>query len=203
MKQVVVAGLVIVLAVMSGCSLFRPKAPVMSEQQKHNAWVLKQQQLALIDTWQFFGRIGVRIPGNSGSLSIEWQQQNEDYTLFLDGLFGQPVAHIKGGPKLVTAVLNGKKTLTDTDPVRLMYQMTGWQLPVNYLSFWIRGIPVPNLATQVMLDDQGNSASFQQQGWRVDYHGYQKADSLWMPSRIQIKRDNIQLTLVIRNWQLG
>ena len=193
------------LALLSGCaSLTKEPVKTLTEPEKEQRWQAIQAQLSTLDRWQLSGRLGLKIPGQSGSLSIDWTQELKAYTLLLDGPFGQSVAQVQGDSQGVVAKVAGEKEpVFGPTPEYLMMRITGWDLPVSYLRYWVVGLPVPDLQAKVSLDDYGQAKSLQQQGWDVSYLSYRRAaDGIRLPNRIKVSRDNIRLTFVISHWDI-
>ena len=82
-----------------------------------------------------------------------------------------------------------------------MESQLGWQLPVSNLLWWIRGLPAPDSRSRVSLDGNGRLATLQQDDWHVEYLGYAEENGLTLPSRIKLEGRDLQITLVIKDWQ--
>jgi len=82
-----------------------------------------------------------------------------------------------------------------------VHSQLGWQLPVSNLLWWVRGLPSPDSRSRVALDANGRLASLQQDGWDVQYLGYSEQDQYSLPTRIKLAGHDLQITLVIKDWQ--
>ena len=191
----------IVLAMLAGCSSIK-HLPELSESQKQQLWLTHQGRIQSFESWSFTGRLGLRVPQRSGSMSIEWLQNNQQYTLYLDGPFGASLAHIEGDERQVSALLADGGRMTGRTPEYLMYQLTGWDLPVSSLKYWVRGLPAPGEDAQVLLSDAGVPERILQQGWNIEYLRFDDENGVSIPSRIRANSGDIQITLVVSNWQL-
>ena len=74
----------------------------------------------------------------------------------------------------------------------------GWKIPVREMSFWVRGLPVPELVYEIAYDDQGLPDWLEQSGWRVEYQKYKQR----RPVRAIFFRDSIHILLVVKEWHL-
>ncbi|MFO7603927.1 MAG: lipoprotein insertase outer membrane protein LolB, partial [Gammaproteobacteria bacterium] len=49
----------------------------------------------------------------------------------------------------------------------------------------------------------GKLKQLQQGGWQLDYRGYQQVNHTALPKRLFMQRDDLDVRLVIDQWQLG
>ena len=195
-------GLLLVL-LLGGCSVFVQKPETLTDSEQSLRWEKLQKQLSAVHSWQLSGRLGLKVPGRSGSMSLDWTQKNDAYTLFLDGPFGQSLAEIKGDSHRVVADVAGRdELLVGVSPEQVMSEITGWNLPVSGLKYWVRGLPLPDVESKVTLNGLGQPASILQQGWQIIYTAYRDVDGVSLPARIRVVRDNISLNMVISRWQM-
>ncbi|WP_194842493.1 lipoprotein insertase outer membrane protein LolB [Endozoicomonas sp. OPT23] len=187
------------VVLVSGCATVPKPEVVVSEQVKQQLWQENKQHRQKVVSWQLTGRMGLRVPGESGTLSLEWLQNQTEYKLYLDGPLGTSVARIEGNKQGITLWADGKKYL-GRDPESLLLQLTGWDLPVSLLRYWIVGIPAPWSDKTLQLNSQGLAEKISQSGWQVEYLGYKDFKGVTLPSRLRVTRGEIRVTLSIRNW---
>lgn len=189
----------VLLILLSGCA-HRPPQPI-------DDWSRHQTQVQKISQWQLTGKLGVRVPGDNGSANLRWQHIARDYMLDLSGPFGQGRMLINGSPKRVTLQQPGSAPLIADSAEALIYQTTGWTLPVAQLAYWVRGVPAPHQPIARMdHDESGLLAHLEQAGWHIHYQNYTtipaKAAPVQLPGRVIAEYGDIRLTLIIRQWQL-
>ena len=201
MKSVLHAFTFMVLAFLAGCSSMK-HLPDVPDSQRQQLWLEHQGKIQSFESWNFTGRLGLRVPNRSGSMSIEWLQKNQQYTIYLDGPFGVSLAQIEGDERQVSAVVSDGEKMVGRTPEYLMYQLTGWDFPVSNLKYWVRGLPAPGGDAQVVLNHAGIPEKIEQQGWRIEYLRFDDENGLLIPSRIRANSDDIQITLVVSDWQL-
>ncbi len=189
------------LVFISGCATVKKEDVVVSQYQKESLWQNHQKMLLEIKLWQLSGRLGLKVPDRSGSMSIEWRQDQETYSIYLDGPFGQSLAKIKGSEKGVTAQLSDE-TLYGPTPEYLMQRLTGWDFPLTHLKYWVRALPVPDEEAVVELNNLGYPGLIQQKGWEIRYLQYSQVGHLQMPLRLRVSQGNIRMNLVVTHWQL-
>ena len=179
-----------------------PQAPQLSDWQQY------QQVLLSIKRWQVQGKLGIRLPNDSGSVYFNWQQRPEDFAIHLSGPLGAGASWIRGSsldaPHQQVSLQRGKQAPVYADNLEtLMYGNLGWSLPVSELYYWMRGIPAPDTpATAFSHDDQGRLETLQQLGWTLNFSRYREVDSWSLPGKLIAKRGELKLTFIIKNWTL-
>ena len=85
-------------------------------------------------------------------------------------------------------------------PEALLKHQTGWHIPVANLYYWIRGLPAPGSPFEKITDSENRLASLQQQGWEISFLRYTSIKALDLPTKIFMKRPDLELRLVISEW---
>ncbi|WP_252178968.1 lipoprotein insertase outer membrane protein LolB [Endozoicomonas sp. 4G] len=199
--QLKLAVLMVFALLLSGCVTAPKPEKGLSEAQRQSLWQAHQKQLKALDHWHLKGRLGLRVPGDSGALSLEWQQNKERYLIYLDGPLGQSVAKINGQPGSVELEASGKR-YRDQNPEKLLFELTGWDLPVSLLRYWVMGLPSPGSRASIRLNNQGYPELMTQQGWQVEYLQYKDFSGITLPARIKVRQGEVEATLFARTWQL-
>lgn len=145
------------------------------------------------------GRISVKHNGSRDSAGLRWTHQAQTDEILLLTPLGQTAARIYRDAKEAT-LDEGDKHYSDTDVESLMMQVLGWRLQLDGLHHWVLGLTAAGDAL-VERDESGRMTVLHQDGWEVRYLKYadDKADSL--PARMQLSRENLQLTLLIDEWE--
>ncbi len=172
-------------------------------QKSGGAAALQQHYLARLPKWEAEGKIAIRRGDKRESASFKWTQERDHYAIHLFGPFGQGATWLKRTERGVT--LENAKTGVRQAPTaeELMQAVVGWQVPVSNLQFWLRGLSAPQPApTGVELDATGLLTQLQQQGWQVDYSKHGNFAGWWLPTKVVAGRDELQVTLVIKHWNL-
>ncbi|OZY86712.1 outer membrane lipoprotein LolB [Cellvibrio mixtus] len=179
--------------------------------------VAHQQQLQRITHWELNGKLGIRTPDESGSASLKWAQQLADYQINLSGPLGQKRMIITGTPGKVRLEQTGSDALEARSAEALIKKAAGWTLPVEQLTYWVRGVPAPKQRiTHLQQNESGLIAQLQQGGWSIAYSNYKNYtfrahgggtapanQTFTLPGKITAEHDDVRLILVIRDWQLG
>ncbi len=145
------------------------------------------------------GRISVKYDGKRDSAGLRWTHQlNNDEILLLTPL-GQTAARIYRDDHEAT-LDESNRHYQDKDVESLMMQVLGWRLQLDSLHRWVLGQAAQSDAL-VERDKLGRIVVQYQDGWEVRYLKYadDKADSL--PTRMQLSRPDLQMTLLIDGWE--
>lgn len=184
----------IALLLLSGCAYRAQEAPAGS-------WQAQQSTLEQLRDWQLSARLGIITPDERGSLSLFWRQKRDDYRMNLTNVVGKRALDLsrrRGTIQLIDS--EGQRHSAD-NARDLVYRLTGWDLPVEQLAHWIKGLP--GEADQVEYDADGRPKTVRAHGWRLDYLGYTRIDGLWLPSRMDLSHNTTTLRLAISQWELN
>ncbi|MFC3606888.1 lipoprotein insertase outer membrane protein LolB [Stutzerimonas tarimensis] len=165
------------------------------------AWRQHRAQVEAIDGWQINGKIGIRAPQESGSGTLFWLQRQDYFDIRLSGPLGRGATRLTGRPDAVTLEVANQGRFEAESPEALVEAQLGWQLPVSNLLWWVRGLPAPDSRSQVTLDGGNRLARLQQDGWQVEFLAYADHAGYSLPERIRLEGHEVQLTLVIKDWQ--
>ena len=185
---------------LSGCSTVAPPAapPV-----KQLTWQERQAQLSRLLVWHLNGKIAVQTAQNSGSATIDWTQNKNRFNVSLLGPLGTNGLKLTGAPGKVTMeTSDGKHTAADSAET-LLAKGWGFHLPVSYLQYWVRGLPVPGIPAKPTLDQYQRLTTLTQAGWQVQYQSYTTLGELDLPSRITIFSAALKTKLVIYDWKVS
>lgn len=170
---------------------------------ENSQWSLHQNQLRQLDSWQLRGRVNVRYHDESHTPRIRWQQQDTEYTIRLWGTFNAGNTIIVGRPGFVT-LEQGGTVLSASSPENLILQQLGYEMPVSYLEYWIRGLPAPTSSADLTFSESGRLEQMVQDGWTINYTDPRQYGDLTLPRRVEVTRprDDVRLRFVGLNWTL-
>ncbi|MGG5292338.1 lipoprotein insertase outer membrane protein LolB [Pseudomonas shirazensis] len=188
------------IAVLAGCSSFGSREAVQG-QGDPQLWRQHKQQLSSLDGWQINGKVGIRAPKDSGSGTLFWLQRQDYYDIRLAGPLGRGAARLTGRPGGVVLEVANQGRYEAPSPEALLAEQLGWELPVSHLVWWVRGLPAPDSKSQLTLDQDSRLASLNQDGWQVQYLSYTQQNGYWLPERIKLHGKDIDVTLVVKDWQ--
>jgi outer membrane lipoprotein LolB len=188
------------VGLLGGCAQapVRPE-PAVDAAASEAAQAARESALATQRRWGFVGRIAVSTEGRGGSGRIEWTQDGEDFDVRLSAPVTrqswrlrrtQGVARLEG---LEGGVREG------ADAEGLLYEATGWRLPVADMAAWVRGARGASSPATVESDANGLPRRIRQDGWQVDYPAW-TTDAPPLPARVDATQGAARVRLAIESW---
>ena len=149
------------------------------------------------------GRVNIRYDNESHTPRIRWAQQKLEYQIRLWGTFNAGNTLIVGRPGYVTMQQNGD-VLTAASPEDLILQQLGYELPVSFLEYWIKGMPAPNTPADLTFNELNQLTKLSQFGWSVSYTDPRQYGAISLPRRVELTRpqNDIRLRFIGLNWDL-
>lgn len=188
-----------ILLDLTGCASMSPPAA----KESTVTWETRKAQLEQLHSWQISGKIAVITAQDSGSASVDWLERSGSYTISMYGPLGANGITMKGSAGHVTLKTSDGKTVTAPSAEELLSQQWGWKLPLSYLKYWVRGIPVPNLPSQNTFDAAHRLASLSQSGYTIQYQGYTTSGTLDLPQHLSISSPALKSKIVIYKWNIS
>ena len=199
-------ALLFAITTLAGCTSIQlePLPEGMTDQQPAN-WEEQARELRAFDRWVLSGKMAVKQPSDSGSAVINrWQQYGNQYDLSLSSSFlGMGSTRIKGAPGFIELTLSNGDTYRSANPEQLLNEATGWQLPVDSLVWWLRGLPAPDTNHRLLFNRNGQLAIIKQNGWEIRYDRWRRfmADKPELPARITALKGDKRVRVVIADWR--
>lgn len=197
LRHLIVFSFIVLLA---GCAGFGARESVQG-QGNQAQWREHKQQLSGLDGWQIDGKIGIRAPKDSGSGTLFWLQRQDYYDIRLSGPLGRGAARLTGRPGQVSLEVANQGRYEAPSPEALLEEQLGWKLPVSHLTWWVRGLPAPDSKSRLTLDADSRLSNLEQDDWQIEYLSYAQQNGYWLPERIKLHGSNLDVTLVIKQWQ--
>tara|TARA_R110002110_G_scaffold91264_2_gene237659 strand:+ start:286926 stop:287579 length:654 start_codon:yes stop_codon:yes gene_type:complete len=189
--------LLVCLLTLAGCITQPPLEPTATNWNEHRI------QLQAMQQWTASGKLALRTPEQSESASMLWQQRNASTRLVLSGPVGLNVTTIESDGVLLTVTQGDDVQVLDVSSPDAIRSSTGWDLPLQALHYWLKGLPSPHSQPQaIQLDDTGTHlARLQQDSWQISYAQYETHDGLLLPGRMTITKGDTRLRIILRQWQ--
>lgn len=194
-KVLVVAAVLVALA---ACAPVRTRGTVaqVSAQQSREA------MLAPRTAWNFNGHFAVSDGHDGGSGTLSWRIDGADFSLTLRAPVTGKTIELQGGPG--GAVLTGLREL----PIRgdsaqaLLTDEFGWHMPVEQLTWWVRGLRAPESPAEVSYGDNGLPSLLQQDGWSVEYRDWYTDSKPPLPRKVFASKPPYTVRLLIEQWRI-
>jgi outer membrane lipoprotein LolB len=144
------------------------------------------------------GRIHLKVEKEAFPGRVRWQHAPATDELWFYSPVGSAVAHLRQdgeGAWLMTA--EGREHRAN-DLRALTSEVLGWDLPIEALAFWVRGIPWPGADAQsLQRDELGRLKRLEQVGWRVSYLAWGASG---LPAKLDLSGERLRLRLVVDRW---
>lgn len=209
-------ALTLLVLLTAGCIAPAVLPPLENPQR---AWQVRQAQLLPLTTWNLVGRVALRSAHDGGQASLRWEHTPVGQTIDLRGPLGRGLVRLQQDERGARLQDSAQQVYTAENAEALLFNTTGWHIPLEGLNYWIRGVPVPGLPLRQELDDQGRLAVLWQSGWEVRFLSYtrvgdhdlpnrltlvlpQETDSLASPTPGPAVRPSVEARLIIERWTL-
>jgi len=95
-------------------------------------------------------------------------------------------------------------TIDHARSVNLLVQsQLGWEIPVDSLSWWVRGLAAPGEIEQRKIDGQGNLDQLVQDGWTIEFGSYRSIGNVDLPLKLTAQQADWKVKLVVRDWEMA
>ncbi len=144
---------------------------------------------------QLQGVFGIVTPQTHESGHFIWEQdQQRQFSLELYGPLGLGATRLMEQNGVVTLETAQGKKYTATSPELLLQNNLGWSMPVQGMTYWLLGLPVPAIAFHAQYDTESQIIHLSQSGWQIDYTW---APHCLYPQRIVMQREGVRLVVAI------
>lgn len=186
------AAICISLGLLSGCQNVAKTPATVTTTLPQAADVASKQ-------FNLEGKIGIKAPQQSGSAFYNWVQDQDEFSIQLNGILGMGKTIIEGQPGQVT--LNSSKTglISASSPEELLEQATGWIAPITHLVSWVQAQPATQQA-QIERDPQQRLIKIIEDDWTVDLN---YAENSTLPNKLIMRQPlenegEIKITMLIQ-----
>ncbi len=150
------------------------------------AWRDRQAQLLPLTTWKFAGRVAIRSAQEGGQVSMRWERNSQGENIDLSGPLGRGLIRLQQDENGARLQDSNQRVHTAPNAEALLFNTTGWRIPLEGLHYWIRGLPAPGAPARQELDDQGRLAILWQSGWEIRFLAYTRFGLYDLPSRLTL-----------------
>ena len=159
--------------------------------------------------WAFQGRVAVNKGRNGGNGRIDWQQQGRVYVVELSAPVTRQSWKLSGDSHHEGGRLEGLDggPREGEDAQQVLLEATGWDIPVNQLPDWVRGLVADDaaVAERIERDGDGRPRRVEQMGWQIQYLDWYPAqgDRPVLPRRMEAVNGDAKVRVVVDSWTLG
>ena len=197
------------LLLLGGCAALPPRTP----DETAHAWATRQLRLAPLTNWELRGRIALRSRDEGMQASLHWVRERERQRISLVGPLGSGQVRLTqdaSGAELRDTEKNVRRAPTVR---QLLVETTGWDVPLDDMDWWVRGLPAPGAKAEQELDEDGRLKTLTQFGWEVEFLEYGRYGAYELPSKLFARRHEnvpgiglnhmtLEVRVVIERWVL-
>lgn len=157
-------------------------------------------ELAAFENWSMDGKLAVSNGEDGGSGRLEWHRKSELSEIDFRGAFGRGAWQLDIRPGQAVLEFANGESWEAPEVSTLVRTHVGWDIPVDALEWWIRGLVHPTGEASYELDEAGRINSLSQHGWTVEYQRYKIFSGMELPTRIEANKGNRRVKFVMREW---
>jgi len=189
------------LASLAACSSLPTQTPIATPASLS----LHQQHLASLSRIQQFelkGRIGVQADGKGYSASLLWQHNADQDDIRIYSPLGGQLARIQKTADSIRLEDAQGQVSVGKDAESLTQTLLGWRLPLSGLADWALGRPANSAMASLTWDEAGHTLSLNEADWAIAYQQYQASPTAFLPHKLSLKNERVQLKLIVEKWTL-
>ncbi|WP_445514856.1 lipoprotein insertase outer membrane protein LolB [Stenotrophomonas sp. 3(2025)] len=159
--------------------------------------------------WNFQGRVAVSKGKDGGSGRIDWKQEGQRYVVELSAPVTRQSWKLSGDTHHEAGRLEGLAggPREGEDAQALLLEATGWDIPVNQLPDWVRGLVAGGSGgpEKIDRDADGRPRRLQQMGWVIQYLDWYPAEAgrPALPRRVEAVNGDAKVRLLVDQWGQG
>lgn len=194
------AAVLAVLIFLVGCSSM--PAPQTDAHSREVLYESRLASLSLVKKWEIGGRLAVNDGKDGGSGNFNWRNEGESNSMSFHGALGRGAWRLEADRHNAVLELADGETFQASTINQLVEQRLGWKVPVDALSWWVRGLAAPGNEGIRQLDADGQLEGLEQFGWVIQYGRYKNEDGVVLPVKVTARKNTQTVKLVVRDWKI-
>jgi len=150
--------------------------------------------------WTLVGRIAVSDGQDGGSGRIHWAQDGERFDIRLSAPVSRQSWRLSGQPGAARLEGLDGGPVEGPDAQALLYEATGWLIPLADMARWARGMRGGGVA-RVSFDERGLPSLIEEAGWAIEYRDWVEAGDPRLPRRVFAERGQARVRLQVERWE--
>jgi outer membrane lipoprotein LolB len=191
---------------LAGCAVAPLRTPLPPLSPSRQAAAVAAQEareatLASMPDWHLDGRVALTHGSRGGSGRLEWTQRGPGFEVVLSAPVTRQGWRLAGtaGDAVLEGLDGGPRH--GPDAAALLREATGWEIPVEALSRWVRGARAAGSEARLEFSADGRLSRLEQDGWTLDYADWRaQAGGIELPMRVTASRDPARVRLVVNAW---
>ena len=158
---------------------------------------------ASISAFLLEGRFSLKVQNDAFPGRVRWQHAAQADDLWFYSPLGATVARLRQDPSGALLVTSNGQEYRASDLHQLAFDVLGWDLPLEGLPFWVRGLAWPaGGPAETQANARGQLERLTQSGWRVSYLDWAPASIAGLPSKLDVQGERLRMRLVVERWSV-
>ena len=162
----------------------------------------RRELLSGLEGWALRGRLAVSDEKDGGSGTLRWQQSAGDNRLDFHGALGRGAWVLESDDESARLQMADGRVYKDRSLKGLVESQLGWSVPVDDLSWWVRGLEAPGGTDQRNMGEDGELTELKQSGWVIEFTRYREHSGVLLPGKLVARQDDKTVKLAVREWIL-
>lgn len=196
-----VTVILLVGTLLAGCSPVPTRTtenPVFTQ-----AYLARFEHLQLLTDWAVEGRLAISDGKDGGSGTLSWAHTELETRMSFHGAMGKGAWRLQADATGARLELGNGSVHSASTIAELVREQVGWKVPVEALSWWVKGLAQPGDWDTRVLDAEGRVTALRQSGWDVDFGNYAEPEVHWLPSKLTARQGKYLVKVAVRKWKLG
>lgn len=140
---------------------------------------------------------------DGGSGTLRWSQSAGETRLDFHGALGRGAWTLVADDDSARLQLADGRSFQGYDLNDLVESQLGWHVPVDALSWWVRGLEAPGGTEMRNLGEGGELTDLKQSGWVIEFTRYREQGGVLVPGKMVARQNDKTVKLAVRDWNLG
>jgi len=192
------------LIFLSGCSSLFNNHQQITEHQNITE---RTKRLEALSDWKIKGKLGMISPKERHSLTLNWLYQGKQkrQTLNLTAVLGVQIFNLESVNGMHVINVDGER-YQNPDLNALLSSLTGFTLPTQAMSFWLKGLPYLN-SDKITYNEEtqlpNTLTSFHDgKKWTLKYGTYQQVGQYQLATKFTIKQEDLTIKINVHQWDV-
>ena len=190
------------MLLLTACATGPQQVPGSSQAELLDRYESRTASIKTLERWSLDGKLAVSDGKEGGSGRLQWTTESGRSELDFRGTLGRGAWQLDIDPDLATLTLANGETWQAADVSSLVRDHVGWDVPVESLSWWVRGVAAPGRVDHQSFDDNGRMTLLSQHGWDVEYERYKEFSGMALPTRLDARNGERHVKFVMRGWTI-
>lgn len=196
------AAAILIATLVAACSSL-PEAGQPENAERVRLYGEYFNRLSAFNRWIVSGRLAVSGEEDGGSGNFKWRKDSLESRIDFHGALGRGAWQLEADEAGARLELADGSVYRAASVDQLVRGQLGWEIPVDKLSWWVRGLAAPGAVEKQMLDEQGNLRELLQDGWAIEFGKYRVYEGFRLPARLTARQDKWKVKLALRGWELA